>query len=142
MQTRGIAPALLLLLSATALLLTGCSGQSTDHAAEKPTASASASAPAGDYTPAPYENACDGEQAVISGTAGKHEIKKCDAVAVASDGGRITVGTARTMVVEGSDNDITVASLESLTLLGSNNAVHVTGDAPSVDDQGDGNTVD
>lgn len=141
MQIRGIAPALLF-LSATALLLTGCSGESTDHAAEKPTASASASAPAGDYTPAPYENACDGEQAVISGTAGKHEIKKCDAVAVASDGGKITVGTARTMVVEGSDNDITVSSLKSLTLLGSNNAVHVTGNAPSVDDQGAGNTVD
>ena len=47
------------------------------------------------------------------------------------------------MVVEGSDNDITVSSLKSLTLLGSNNAVHVTGDAPSVDDQGAGiNTVD
>jgi hypothetical protein len=138
MQTRGITTPLIA-LSATALLLTGCTRQPTEHASAEPSPSATT---ANDSTPAPYDNACDGKQAVVSGTTGRHEIAECDAVAIVSKGSEITVGTARTMVVEGSNNDITVASLESLTLLGSNNRVHVDGDAPTVEDRGTGNTVD
>jgi hypothetical protein len=144
MQTRGIATAFLA-LGTTTLLLTGCAQQSTDHVEKKPSTSATPSAsatPADEYSPAPYDNACDGKQAVISDTAGSQAIEDCEAVAVVSKGSEIVVGTAKSMVVEGSNNDITVASLESLTLLGSNNKVHVAGSAPDVDDQGTGNTVD
>lgn len=140
MQTRSFTTALLA-VSATTLLLTGCSQQSTDHTAADPTPSASATTD-DPGAPAPYENACDGKQAVISGDGARHAIEDCDAVAVVAKGSKITIGATKSIVVEGSNNDISVDSVDSVTMLGSNNKVHVDGDAPTVDDQGRGNVVD
>ncbi|WP_420363624.1 DUF3060 domain-containing protein [Curtobacterium aetherium] len=140
MQTSRLT-ATLLAASATALLLAGCSGQPTGHTADTPSPTPSATIDdAG--APAPYDNACDGKQAVISGDSAPHEIDHCDAIAVTTKGSRITIGSTTSMVVEGSNNDITVDSVERITMLGSNNTVHVDGDTPTVDDQGQGNTVD
>ncbi|PZE65126.1 hypothetical protein DEI83_10725 [Curtobacterium sp. MCBD17_021] len=140
MQTRSIATALLA-ASVTTLLLTSCSQQSTDHTAPKPSSSPSATM-RDPGAAAPYENACDGKQAVISGDGAPHQIEDCDAVAVVAKGSKVRIGDTKSMVVEGSNNDITVESVESVMLLGSNNTVHVDGDAPTVDDQGQGNRVD
>jgi hypothetical protein len=140
MQTRSITAGIVA-LSATALLLTGCSQQSTDTTATKPTPSASSTTD-DPGSAAPYENACDGKQAVISGDGARHKIKDCDAIAVVAKGSKISIGSTKSIVVEGSNNDITVESVDRVTMLGSNNNVHTGGDAPTVDDQGQGNVVD
>jgi len=140
MQIRSITTALVA-LSATALLLTGCSQQPTDTTAKKPSASASSPAPDGIEKP-PYDNACDGKQAVISGNGGTHKIEDCEAVAVAASGSDITLGTTKDLMVEGSNNVITLSEAEHVTLLGSNNKVTVQDGSPEVDDQGTGNVVD
>ena len=118
-------------------LLTGCSSTEPE-----PTATKSVAAP-DSQTAAAYDNACDGDQAVLSGDGGRHELPKgCGAVSVVSSGSTITLGDTKSVVVEGSNNGITVESVDDLTLLGSNNTVHVEADEPEVDDQGTGNTVD
>jgi hypothetical protein len=124
----------------TALALTGCS-HSAPTPSPTPTKSAAA-APDGQETPA-YENACDGDQAVLSGDGVDHRLPKgCSAVSVVSSGSAITLGPTKSLVVEGDNNDITVESLDAVMLLGTNNDVHVKGDDPEVDDQGTGNTID
>ncbi|WP_396290046.1 DUF3060 domain-containing protein [Curtobacterium sp. KT1] len=131
-----------LAVGVSAALLTGCSSTPDESDKPEPTATKSVAAPDRE-TPAPYDNACDGDQAVLSGDGGQHELPKgCDAVSVVSSGSEITLGDTESIVVEGSNNDITVASTKNLLLLGTNNKVHVEGDAPEVDDQGTGNTVD
>ncbi|NII40930.1 uncharacterized protein (DUF2345 family) [Curtobacterium flaccumfaciens] len=136
MRSRTIAAVIAVGVSAT--LLAGCSSTSPKP---EPTATKSIAAPDG-QTPAPYENACDGKQAVLSGDGTKHELPKgCDAVSVVSSGSTITLGATKSIVVEGSNNDITVESTDDVTLMGSNNKVHVEGDKPEVNDTGTGNTV-
>jgi hypothetical protein len=128
-----------LTVGVSAALLTGCS--STPDKPE-PTATKTIAAPDG-QTPAPYENACDGDQAVLSGDGQRHKLPKgCDAVSIVSSGSEITLGTTKNIVVEGSNNDVTVKSVGDLTLLGSNNKVHVETGRPQIDDEGTGNTVD
>lgn len=141
MRARSLTTALVAVATAT-VLLTGCSQQSTDHSAKKPTVSTSATPSDGIEKPA-YENACDGKQAVISGDGEHHKLAKgCDAVSITSSGSKVTTGATKTVMVEGSNNDITLDSAERITFLGTNNTVHVENGSPEVDDQGTGNTVD
>ena len=134
MRSRTIIAALA--IGVAAAMLTGCSS-TPDH--PEPSATKSVAG----KTAAAYDNACDGDQAVLSGDGGRHELPKgCGAVSVVSSGSTITLGDTKSVVVEGSNNGITVESVDDLTLLGSNNTVHVEADEPEVDDQGTGNTVD
>lgn len=139
MRTRSSAAAIIA-ITAAALFLTGCSEQS-GPVSDEPTVTGSA-APDGVETPA-YDNACDGDQAVISGDGEKHDLKEgCAAVSVVAAGSTVTIGETETVMVEGSNNEITVASVDAITLMGSNNTVHVTSGTPEVTDNGVGNSVD
>lgn len=132
----------LLLLGSIPLLLTGCSGGAPSPSTSPTSSSTPVAAPDG-QTPVPYDNRCDGDQAVISGDGQDHRLPKgCDAVAVTASGSTIVLGSAKDLAVEGSNNDITVDEATTITFLGSNNTVHVASGEPDVDDQGTGNTVD
>lgn len=126
-------------VAGAALLLSGCAQQQpTADSASKPSTSATASTAT---ERAPYDNTCDGAQAVISGDGDAHELGDCATVSIVSAGATVTLGKTKALMVEGSGNQITVTGTEHVTLLGSGNTVTVTGSTPEVDDQGHGNTV-
>lgn len=140
MHTRSASVAVL--AAAAALLLAGCTAHSDDSPAPKPTGS-SKEAPSDEYTPAAYQNACDGTQAVLDHEGGEHALEDgCESVAVVGSGSKYTIGATTTLTVEGDNLDISVERAEKILLLGANNKVHVGGGEPSVDDQGVGNKVD
>lgn len=132
----------IVLASSAALLLAGCTADATETTSPKPSSSKKA-APTDQYTPAAYENACDGTQAVLDNEGGEHELEDgCKFVSVVGSGSKYTIGATETLAVEGSNLDITVSKADRVMLLGANNKVHVTAGTPTVDDQGTGNTVD
>lgn len=140
MRAHAVPP--VLLIGLLPLLLTGCSSGSPAPTTSPTSSSTSAAAPDG-RTPAPYDNHCDGDQAVISGDGQDHRLPKgCDGIAVTASGSTITLGPAKDLAIEGSNNEITVAEADSVILIGSNNKLHVADGDPAIEDQGTGNSVD
>ncbi|WP_439690064.1 DUF3060 domain-containing protein [Curtobacterium sp. SP.BCp] len=140
MNTRSIAA--VVLATSAALLLAGCTADSDNSPSPKPTASEKA-APSDEYTPAAYQNACDGTQAVLDHEGGEHSLEDgCESVSVVGSGSKYTIGATNTLTVEGDNLDIRVEKVDKILLLGANNKVHVTDGEPAVDDQGSGNTID
>lgn len=125
----------LALVALAGLALTACS---SDDASPRPT-----STPTSELSTVTYNECVDGAANIyLEGDEKTYALPEaCEGVNVITSDATITLADVSTLVVEGDGNTVTVDTPSVVAFQGSNNSVTYTGDAPQVDDLGEGNTV-
>ncbi|GAA3340784.1 hypothetical protein GCM10017714_22020 [Curtobacterium pusillum] len=131
--TRSIAATGLAVIAA--FCVTACSQSDADTAPEP--------SPTATVAQTQYNECIDGSLQIFddSDNAKPATFGDCDGASIISSERTITLGTVPTLTVEGQKNTITVAGVKTLAVLGDGNTITYQGDAPKVDDQGEGNTI-
>jgi hypothetical protein len=142
MSTRSMMPrtATILGVALSALLLTSCSTGGVQQNRNATTPTPSATVQATTY------NKCVGGAAQVSvkKTSGPVTVTDCDGINIITSDQSYRLGTVKVLTVEASNTTITIGQpgVEKIAVLGSGNTITYTGDAPTISDEGEGNSVD
>ncbi|NRD27877.1 DUF3060 domain-containing protein [Frigoribacterium sp. VKM Ac-2836] len=133
---RGTTPAALSAVAAI-FLMSACSSTETDRT-PSPTAS--------DTVDAATVGTCDDGFMLIDlgstdDAAPPLDTSSCDLVSIVGTSGTVVLDEVGTLVIEGTDVTVSVRDVESVQLAGDHDTVTHAGPAPTVDDQGQDNTV-